>query len=164
MNIEEKIKELMKEKEQIEDKIKHLQSSKMWEPQYDEKYWYVSTTGQAYGSTNLTTPADIGLMNNENFYQTKEEAEYEALCEKYTRKAHKFIQSYSDEIDWTNHLQHKWYVIYDAYENTLYYENVFGECAHNLYCSSKECCQQMVEYIGEGNFIKYVLRVNIKNK
>ena len=110
-----------------ESKIKEVlgvKESKVWEPSYDEYYFYY-TSSEIY-DTRYSTYVDQQLFSIGNCFKTKEEAEFARDKQIFLTKFERYLRENEDEpVDWKNESQVKY---------SLYFECNLIEIAHWKSC------------------------------
>lgn len=93
-----------------ESKIKEVlgvKESKVWEPSYDEYYFYY-TSSEIYG-TRFSTYVDQQLFIIGNCFKTKEEAEFARDKQIFLTKFERYLRENEDEpLDWGNSSHNKY--------------------------------------------------------
>lgn len=126
-----------------------------WKPEFGEKYYYMTTSGNVAQDT-FNTSFDKYRLSFRNVFKTAEEAR--KMVEKI--KIINQLQELSN-IKFNENQKSKWCIFYDFDKNEL-------TCIYNRYCkhspfevyfASKEDCQKAIETIGEENLKKYYFEV-----
>lgn len=126
-----------------------------WNPEFGEKYYYMTTSGNVAQDT-FNTSFDKYRLSFRNGFKTAEEAR--KMVEKI--KIINQLQELSN-IKFNENQKSKWSIFYDFDKNEL-------TCIYNRYCkhspfevyfASKEDCQKAIETIGEENLKKYYFEV-----
>lgn len=154
---------LAKLEEQVKKQDNKSKSGEIWKPKKDEDYYTVDGDGSIYNFSNTYDDGEDPYIDNGNYYRTKEEAEFEAQCEKYTRLYRKYVEKHSEPLDWKDSAQDKWYAIYDFQTNSILYDWADGATDMNIFANNKQILEDAIEFIGKDNFKKYVLRVEEKD-
>lgn len=164
--LKKQIKELKEKQAELQKQIDELKQVKVeeqkerWKPDLGEKYYFVNSYGNI----------DYALWNNNNFdnwrYLTGNIFKTEAETEEYRKKIEiqsqfkNFVEERSEELDWKNPKQLKYFLYYDyiTYELGCDYNNSHKHQG-TIYASSEQILKDAVEKIGEENVKKYVLEV-----
>src|SRR5690554_2636779 len=114
------------DKEIDEKKFKELfdiKDSKVFIPKLGESYWYVYEKGEAttYLFENDATDRDIIKYNI--VYRTRKEAEFACDAQAFKVKMKRDFVENSDEIDWGNGNQWKYFLYFDHI-----YEAIRADC------------------------------------
>ena len=164
-----KLKELLKNVEDVEltkeqeKQIKDflgIKNSKKWMPKKSEKYFYINCCGDIDYCVNSDDEADMYCFLTNNYFKTKEEAEFRLEQIKVYYELKNFADDNNDEICWIHQSQLKYYMLYSYVENELditSWTNVrdLGQ----IYFSSEELAKQAVEKVGEDRIKKYLFEV-----
>jgi len=159
------LKELKKQIEEINKKIKELEKQKskkgyIWKPNLNEEYYSIRTAGGISSYINNQKIIDIFRFEIGNYYKTEKEAFYQAKVQKYTNLFRKYIEEHSEPIDWDKQ-QSNWALVYNTYQKEIaYYPEPILKYQGTIYASSKEVLQEAIDFVGKENVIKYVLGVN----
>lgn len=127
-------------------------STQVWQPQYAEKYYYISTAGNVAHDT-FDKSVDKCRLSFRNCFKTREEAEHMVEKIKITNKLRELSNIDFKDTYGTPHCA----ITYD-YESkkltftTSYY---YKELPFNFYFASVEDCKKAIEIIGEDNLKKY---------
>lgn len=108
-----------------------------------------------YHSDTDMSNIDIG-----NFFKTEEEAIFAGKCDCYAKKFATYVNRHSDKLDWEIDSQDKFYVWYNYYHKKIVFDYYTTNKAQGIiYASSEEVLKDAITYIGEDNFLKYVMKV-----
>lgn len=151
-----------KEREQLMKLIQKSNGSKgkVWKPEYDEWYFYVSGYGVIGSNVWINDYTDNGYYKIGNCFKTKEEAEFALEKVKVETELRRFAEENNEyEIDWKNRNQNKWFIYYNYVMKNIgvVYDTVLR--THCIYFSSKEIAEQAIDYIGEERLKKYYLGI-----
>lgn len=155
--VEKMLCELKDELEDMEEK--EAEKGKIWKPDKGEEYWYIDFDGKIYKEANNEVNVDRAIINLGNCYPTKEKAEFEANREKYTRLFRQYVEQHSEPLDWENDDQPKYYIDWFEKEDVQYNYSFCCQTPFVIYASSKEVLQDAIGFIGEKNFLEFVLEV-----
>lgn len=151
-----------KEREQLMKLIQKSNGSKgkMWKPEDNEKYFYVSGRGVINICRWINDSTDNGCYGIGNCFKTKEEAEFALEKAKVEAELRRFAEENNEyEIDWEDDDQEKWFIFYncDMKKIDIIYNTVLK--THCIHFSSKEITKQAIDYIGEERLKKYYLGI-----
>jgi hypothetical protein len=134
--------------------------SKIWKPNIDEDYWYIADTGTVADACYNKDDFDNEIIDWGNFFKINSEAEHQSKVQKYTNLFRKYVEEHSEPIDWENDDQAKYCSHYDYYNSQIYFNCAYCHKQQGtIYANSKEILQDAISFIGEENFIKYVIGV-----
>lgn len=147
--------------EERETLMKLIQKSngskgKVWKPEDNEKYFYVSGRGVINICRWINDTTDNGCYEIGNCFKTKEEAEFALEKAKVEAELRRFAEENNEyEIDWEDDDQKKWfiYINCDTKKIDIIYNTVLK--THCIHFSSKEITKQAIDYIGEERLKKY---------
>ena len=151
--------------EERETLMKLIQKSngskgKVWKPEDNEKYFYVSGRGVINICRWINDTTDNGCYEIGNCFKTKEEAEFALEKAKVEAELRRFAEENNEyEIDWEDDDQKKWFIYYncDTKKIDIIYNTVLK--THCIYFSSKKIAKQAIDYIGEERLKKYYLGI-----
>lgn len=131
-------------------------STQVWQPQYAEKYYYISTAGNTAHDT-FDKSVDKCRLSFGNGFKTREEAAYMAEKLKIITKLREL-----SNVDFHHNCEKKKYLI--CYNSKLKEidtttHTCIRELPFNIYFATKEECQKAIETIGEENLKKYYFDV-----
>lgn len=156
--LEETLWHLQEELEDMEEQ--EAEKGKIWKPADDETYWYVDMDGEICKSASIRMCFDTYTINFGNCYPTKEKAEFEANREKYTRLFRQYVEQHSEPLNWKDVYQEKWYCEYSNRENYIDFRNTpTWQEPFQIYASSEKVLQEAIDFIGEKNFLEFVMEV-----
>lgn len=128
-------------------------STQVWQPQYDEKYYYITTSGDvAYNTFN--TSLDEYRLSFRNVFKTAEEARKMVEKLKIINKLREL-----SNIKFNDDCKKEHYVI--SYNNESkkivcdVHHLFVREIPFNIYFKTEEDCKKAIETIGEDNLKKY---------
>ena len=156
--------EFMKQKEELEKLKSEQQMGKIWKPiKVGDVYYYIDRYS-GVGCAKIDDIHDLEIADYDikcgNCYLTREQAEFEANREKYTRLFRQCVEQHSEPLDWKKLKQEKWYIYYDYVNDIIrfeYYET--SKDLFTIYASSEKVLREAIQFIGEDNFKKYILEV-----
>lgn len=131
--------------------------TRIWQPEFGEKYYYITTSGDvAYNTFN--TSLDEYRLSFRNGFKTAEEARKMVEKIKIINKLRKL-----SNIDFNDDCKEEHYVI--SYNNESkkivcdVHHLFVREIPFNIYFKTEEDCQKAIETIGEENLKKYYFDV-----
>lgn len=157
--VEKMLCELKDELEDMEEK--EVEKGKIWKPKDREVYYFTNEDYDKIVYHNINTGRDIDRhkISAGNCYPTEEKAEFEANREKYTRLFRQYVEQHSEPLDWRNGEQKKYYCFYNNKSEFCYDYALTFQCAFQIYASSEEVLQEAIDFIGEKNFLEFVMEV-----
>ena len=133
---------------------------KIWKPEYNEFYFYISKYGAVGNSIWENDHVDNGCCGIGNCFKTEEEAEFALEKAKVETELRRFAEENNEyEIDWTDEDQEKWAMCYSYYYGNVYFIDACSYKRNDIYFTSKEIGEQAVNFIGEERLKKYYFRV-----
>lgn len=146
-----------------EEQVKEIEKPKWerWRAEKNEKYYFLSDSGEILFDTDYRDKMDNFLYNTDNYFKTKEEAEFR-------RQQLLYLQQYKDylgedlvtEDDWKKPSLGKHAACIDYYCNGLTITtNNYLKIQGVIYSNSREKIEKFIKEIGEENFKKYILEV-----
>lgn len=154
--LEERVAQLEKELSTLKGKLKNKDE---FEPKKGEEFYTIYSTG--YISRECSYADDKRILFG-NWFKTKEEAEKQSEYNRVMNRYRKYVEYYSEPLDWNNFNQTKYYLEYDYTSTRLDTPNscVFKN-AFQIYASSKEIIKQAIIYSAgsEEEFKKIVFGV-----
>ena len=146
-----------------EEQVKEIEKPKYkrWRAEKYKTYCSINSDGTTCMYTDFGDVIDNFLYNTDNYFKTKEEAEFR-------RQQLLYLQQYKDFLgediptkgDWKDDSKTKYYACYDHHDNFLDISCSFVcEIQGVIYSNSKEKIENFIEEIGEDNFKKYILEV-----
>lgn len=121
-------------------------------------YYYITPCGDVTYSFDSMCLYDEQCYKLGNYFKTKEEAEFA----RKKRLIYQQLKDYAlghntEEIDWNNLSQFRWFIKYDNNcEIIRYCWTRFLNCMNQIYFTSEEIARAAVEEIGEDNIKKYL--------
>lgn len=140
---------LIVEGKEFEININHPELEKLIKPEKKTGYERVEG-GQTYwvqlADGNVSPYIDcLGDINNSiyfsaNYYSDKTVAENNARADRLMRQLRRFsVEHRKEEIDWNNHIEQKWYICFDYYEEVLFINScLYIKDLFDIYFDSKE--------------------------
>ncbi|MFQ6793825.1 MAG: hypothetical protein ACLRT4_13785 [Thomasclavelia sp.] len=162
-----KLNELMEKygdyevKDGFMDLLEKPKPKTVWDLKEGDEYWYVDIYGDVFrGVWSSPNNADALRRDQGNVFLTKEEAKFEKKkCEIYT-KVKKYAYEFSKE-EWENKNLGKYFPCYDHELKKLFIDinNIFQ--GGYLYFTSEVDIQKAIDEVGENDFIRYYLGVEL---
>lgn len=147
-------------KQELEQKIKELENQiaelknakvedKVWKPKEEERYWYVTSYVSVDWEWWHNENYDIFNYEQGNCFKTREEAEEHLKKLTIQGKFKTYVREHSDELDWKNSQQEKWYLDYDKKIDEIECESIiYFKKQGTTYASSEQILKDAIEYIG----------------
>lgn len=137
-------------------KIYEEKPTRTWNPEFGEKYYYMTTNGNV-GQDTFNTSFDKYRLSFRNVFKTAEEAR--KMVEKI--KIINQLQELSNVDFYHNCEGKKYLIIYNSKLKEIDYttHTCIREVPFNIYFKTKEDCQNVIETIGEDNLKKYYFDV-----
>lgn len=137
-------------------KIYEEKPTRIWKPEFGEKYYYITTSGDvAYNTFN--TSLDEYRLSFRNVFKTAEEARKMVEKIKIINKLRELSNiNFNDTSDEAHYV-----IVYDVEENEITF-NLSYYCKalpFNIYFATIEDCKKAIETIGEENLKKYYFDV-----
>lgn len=152
------------EVEVSEEQIKEIEKPKYkrWRAEEGEKYYFLSDLGEILSANDCRDKSDNFLYNTDNYFKTKEEAEFR-------KKQLLYLQQYKDylgddlltEEDFKNQNITKYFAYYDYINediNTGDHQVIRVQGC--IYSKSSRKIWDFVNKVGNDNFKKYILEIN----
>lgn len=125
---------------------------KNWQPQYDEKYYYITTSGNVAQDT-FNPSFDKYKLSFKNCFKTRKEAQCMVEKIKIINKLKELSNvDFNEDFD-----EQKWYITYNHRTksiecDTTYHVQRMPFC---IYFKNQEDCGNAIDTIGEENLKKY---------
>lgn len=142
-------------------KIYEGKTTQIWKPEFGEKYYYITTSGDVANNT-FNTSLDEYRLSFRNVFKTAEEArkmvEKLKIINKLRELSNIKFNETSDEAHYA--------IAYDveANEITFNVSYYYKDLPFNIYFATKEDCKKAVETIGEENLKKYYFDIVEEDK
>lgn len=136
-------------------------NKKRWRGKKNDTYYYFSRGCRLFDTVESEENYDDNNYQFGNYFKTKEEAEFA----RKKRLIYQQLKDYAlghntEEIDWNNLSQFRWFIKYDNNcEIIRYCWTRFLNCMNQIYFTSEEIARAAVEEIGEDNIKKYLFGV-----
>lgn len=126
-------------------------STQVWQPQYAEKYYYISTAGNIAHDT-FDKSVDKCRLSFGNCFNTREEAQHMVekikIINKLRELSNVITQKYDGKLYSITYNKYTKQILVDIHSNYI-------EIPFNIYFKTEEDCQNVIETIGEENLKKY---------
>lgn len=134
-------------------------STQVWQPQYDEKYYYITTSGNVAQDT-FNPSFDKHRLSFKNCFKTKKEAQRMVEKIKIINKLRELSNvDFNEDFD-----EQKWYITYNHRTksiecDTTYHVQRMPFC---IYFKNQEDCGKAIDTIGVENLKKYYFDVEVE--
>lgn len=137
-------------------KIYEEKPTRIWKPEFGEKYYYMTTNGNV-GQDTFNTSFDKYRLSFRNVFKTAEEAR--KMVEKI--KIINQLQELSNVSFYHNCEGKKYLIIYNSKLKEIDYttHTCIRELPFNVYFATQKDCENAVKEIGEDNLKKYYFDV-----
>lgn len=147
-----------------EEELKKLEEKKprkRWRAEKCEIYWYVDSAENLLGAREDDWEMDNKRYSTGNYFQTQEEAEFHKNELIYTQMLKDYIYEHDDvELDWNDRMQEKYYLRYCCLNKKINFSLCqYYKIQSVIYASNEQVLKDAVEFIGEENVKKYILKV-----
>lgn len=134
-------------------------STQVWQPQYDEKYYYITTSGNVAQDT-FNPSFDKYKLSFKNCFKTRKEAQCIVEKIKIINKLKELSNvDFNEDFD-----EQKWYITYNHRTksiecDTTYHVQRMPFC---IYFKNQEDCGKAIDTIGVENLKKYYFDVEVE--
>lgn len=137
-------------------KIYEEKPTRIWKPEFGEKYYYMTTSGTV-GQDTFNTSFDKYRLSFRNVFKTAEEAR--KMVEKI--KIINQLQELSNVDFYHNCEGKKYLIIYNSKLKEIDYttHTCIREVPFNIYFATQKDCENAIKEIGEDNLKKYYFDV-----
>ena len=139
------------------------EKKKWWEPEVNEKYFYIKSTGIVDYHNCDNDKVDKLFQSFGNCFQTEEQAEFMVDKLRVIHELEKFAyENNEEEIDWNDTNQEKLYLTMNYTDKCIdvFYTYGWIYSPSNIYFTSKKIAKEAIETIGEERIKKYYFGVN----
>lgn len=139
--------------------IKDSKDSKVFIPKSGESYWHVGETGEATRYLFEDDRIDRGTINSKIVYRTRKEAEFASAAQSFKVKMKRDFAENSDEIDWGNGNQGKYFLYFDHTREAIMINWLtVHRFEGTLYTTNKAWLEQYIDD-NEADIKKYVFEI-----
>ena len=150
--------EVTKEQLQAINELLGIKESKVWKPEYDEIYYTIYGAGELNCDTWSNYGHEINRYELDNVFKTKEEAEFARDKQIFLTKMKRDFIENSDEIDWGDSNQEKYYLYYSHGSSDLGIYTCYDFQHSQLVVTNYKWLEQYARE-NEKDIIKYYLGV-----
>lgn len=155
--LEQKISSMEKELSNLKEQIKLCKGNqgKIWQPKEGEHYWFIDANSML---VEIDMVVEMYIQNG-NYFRTQEEARKQAEYNLVMNRFRKYVEAYSEPLDWNNINQCKYTVAFDYVNKTIIYmRSWLTGFPFQIYASSEEVLKNAIIYSAgsEENFIKVI--------
>lgn len=162
------MEEFKVELENLTDKEKktflHLvkKSKKSRRKHMNEIYYSIAEDGNIVGSVENDTFYDESCWKFGNYYNTKEEAEFAKQKQLVYQALKKYaLEHNTEDIDWENYLQIKYFIYCNTKSNDLGIMDVSKrKIAGQVYFTSEKIAENAIKAIGKDRIKKYLFEID----
>lgn len=162
------MEEFKVELENLTDKEKktflHLvkKSKKSRRKHMNEIYYSIAEDGNIVGSVENDTLYDENCWKFGNYYNTKEEAEFVKQKQLVYQELKKYaLEHNTEDIDWENYLQIKYFIYCNTKSNDLCIMDVSEmKIAGQVYFTSEKIAENAIKAIGKDRIKKYLFEID----
>lgn len=125
-----------------------------------ETYYFIDDKGAICWEHTLGTVNEVRYRLG-NYFKTKEEAEFARNKQLIYQQLKDYaLEHTTEEFDWTNPNQFKWFIRYDnKYKSIVYTWTRYSIDLNQIYFTSEKIAKDAVEKVGEDNIKKYLFGV-----
>lgn len=126
-------------------------STQVWQPQYDEKYYYITTSGNVAQDT-FNPSFDKYRLSFKNCFKTRKEAQHMVEKIKIINKLREL-----SNVDFNSTDNNAYVIGYDRELKKIQinFHDAYNELPFNIHFETAKDCQKAIETIGEDNLKKY---------
>jgi hypothetical protein len=137
-------------------------NKKRWRSKRNNKYYSISNCGDLISNIEYGCGLDESSYQLGNYFKTEKEAEFARDKQLIYQKLKDYaLEHNTEEIDWNNLNQFKWFIRYDSnYKEIKYCWTRFSIYINQIYFTSKEIVKDAIKEIGEDNIKKYLFGGN----
>ena len=158
MKLSEYIKEFGDKQVDVDKLSEFIIEDKVFVPKVGDTYWYIDSFGNVRNHVYSDLIDHDQLITSTQVYRTKTEAESardKAIFLEFMRK--EFLRN-SDEIDWGDNNQTKYYLYYDHYKDCIESGYTGGHQTVDIQTTSEEWLKQFIDK-HEDDIKKYYFEV-----
>ena len=156
MDIEKKIELIEKEIAELKKELAKQETEKsltIWKPNEGENYWYIKANGRTGCAVWDDDSSDKDLYKMGNYFQTKEDAEFEIERLKVIAELKRFGK------DRFKKGTENCFLFYDTNNNKLCINLGSYAITASIFFNSKEIAEQAIKTVGFDRIKKYYFRV-----
>lgn len=137
-------------------------NKKRWRAKWGDVYYAITSEGYLIDDTETGGLKDKQSYRLGNYFKTKEEAEFAGKRQLIYQQLKDYaLEHTTEEFDWNNPNQFKWFIRYDnKYKKIIYSWTRYSIDINQIYFTSEEIAKAAVEEVGEDNIKKYLFGVN----
>lgn len=137
-------------------------NKKRWRSKENDKYYTLTTSGEPMLELDDRRNSDEQCYKLGNYFNTRKEAEFARNKQLIYQQLKDYaLEHTTEEFDWTNPNQFKWFIRYDnKYKRIIYTWTRYSIDLNQIYFTSEKIARDAVEKIGEDNIKKYLFGVN----
>lgn len=159
-NLQKEIEELQKKKDDLmkESKSK-LEKPKRWRAKYNEEYYFVDSAGYICNEIETKTITDYKRYDMGNYFQTIDKAKKYKEKQLLEQKIKDIALKLNDnkEIDWNNHTQTKYHLIFNHKIGKIGLDNThYIQQPEVIYCTNPKFVDEVLKEINEEDLIDLI--------
>lgn len=137
------------------------EKSKVFVPEYGEKYYIIDPRGKIKCLPFGDDEYDEDCFSIGNCFETREETKFALEKQKvYTQLKRYAFEHNEGAIDWDDTKQEKWYINLDIkYKSLVITYNLTWKSINDVHFTSKEIAKNAISEIGEEKIKKYLFEV-----
>lgn len=144
---EAKLKSLTEEIEEL--KKVEIEEDCVWNPKYNEDYWYIDRFGEVYKDIWECTYGDNIRFYMCNIFRTEEEAKFEVEKLKVLAELKQFSRKFKYGLA-------NYYIDYDYINDSITYMLCYTDFLPTICFESKDVLKKAIESVGEDRIKKYL--------
>ena len=137
-------------------------NKKRWRSKENDKYYTLTASGEPMLELDDRRNSDGQCYKLGNYFNTRKEAEFARNKQLIYQQLKDYaLEHTTEEFDWTNPNQFKWFIRYDnKYKRIIYTWTRYSIDLNQIYFTSEKIARDAVEEVGEDNIKKYLFGVN----
>ena len=137
-------------------------NKKRWRSKRNNKYYSISNCGDLISDIEYGCGYDESSYHFGNYFKTEKEAGFARDKQFIYQQLKDYaLEHTTEEFDWNNPNQFKWFIRYDnKYKRIIYTWTRYSIDMNQIYFTSEKIVRDAVEEIGEDNIKKYLFGVN----
>lgn len=137
-------------------------NKKRWRSKENDKYYTLTSSGEPMLELDDRRNSDEQCYKLGNYFNTRKEAEFARNKQLIYQQLKDYaLEHTTEEFDWKNPYQFKWFIKYDNnYKRIVYCWTRYLIEINQIYFTSEEIARAAVEKVGEDNIKKYLFGVN----